>query len=128
MKAEIWELNKAVQSILLWLPLKLRIQRSWTSQFKKIRRSFKNKMLSSAEIKGGNLPYELKIKILKKLKNLDYEAFIIVFDKSNRYKIGYEYDNKELYGILASKLAELINIDKPTFIFIDKSKKQTERN
>ncbi|WP_296874294.1 hypothetical protein [uncultured Methanobrevibacter sp.] len=35
MKAEIWELNKAVKSILLWLPLKLRIPRSWTSQFKK---------------------------------------------------------------------------------------------
>ena len=95
---------------------------------KKSRRESKKKMLSSAEIKGGNLPYELKIKILKKLKNLDYEAFIIVFDKSNRYKIGYEYDNKETYDILASKLAELINIDKPTFIFIDKSKKQTERN
>jgi len=94
---------------------------------KKSRRESKKKMLSSAEIKGGNLPYELKIKILKKLKNLDYEAFIIVFDKSNRYKIGYEYDNKETYDILASKLAELINIDKPTFIFIDKSKnKQKE--
>ena len=31
---------------------------------KKIRRSFK--MLSSNEIKGGNLPYDLKVKILKK--------------------------------------------------------------
>ena len=90
--------------------------------------SFKKKMLSSAEIKGGNLPPDLKIKILKKLDNIDYETFIIVFDKINRYKIGYEYDNKEVYDILASKLAELINIDKPTFIFIDKSKKQTKRN
>ncbi len=35
-------------------------------------------MLSSAEIKGGNLLYELKIKILKKLKDMDYEVFIIV--------------------------------------------------
>lgn len=85
-------------------------------------------MLISAEIKGGNLSYELKIKILKKLKNIDYEVFIIVFDKLNRYKIGYEYDNKELYDILASKLAELTNIDKPTFIFIDRSKKQARRN
>ena len=33
---------------------------------KKIRRSFKKKMLSSNEIKGGNLPYDLKVKILKK--------------------------------------------------------------
>lgn len=84
-------------------------------------------MLISAEIKGGNLSYELKIKILKKLKNIDYEVFIIVFDKLNRYKIGYEYDNKEVYDILASKLAELINIDKSTFIFIDRSKNKQEK-
>ena len=107
--------------------IKVKDSKKLDKTIKKSRREFKKKMLSSAEIKGGNLPYELKIKILKKLKNLDYESFIIVFDKSNRYKIGYEYDNKEVYDILASKLAELINIDKPTFIFIDKSKnKQKE--
>ena len=93
---------------------------------KKTRRLFKKKMMTSSEIKGGNLPYELKIKILKKLNNIDYEVFIIVFDKKNRYKIGYEHDNKETYDILASKLAKLINIDKPTFIFIDKSKNKLE--
>ncbi len=93
---------------------------------KKTRRNFKKKMLTSNEIKGGNLPYDLKIKILEKLKNIDYEAFIIVFDKENRYKIGYG-DNKKAYDILASRLAKLIKIDKPTFIFIDKSKnKQKE--
>ena len=32
-------------------------------------------MLISNEIKGGNLPYELKIKILKKLNNIDYEVY-----------------------------------------------------
>ena len=84
-------------------------------------------MLTSNEIKGENLPYELKIKILKKLNNIDYEVYIIIFDKANKYKIRYEYDNNETYDILASKLAKLINIDKPTFIFIDKSKnKQKE--
>ena len=93
---------------------------------KKTRRDFKKKMLTSNEIKGGNLPYDLKIKILEKLKNIDYEAFIIVFDKENRYKIDYG-DNKKAYDILASRLAKLIKIDKPTFIFIDKSKnKQKE--
>lgn len=66
---------------------------------KKIRRNFKKNMLTSNEIKGGNLPYELKIKILEKLKNIDYEVFIIVFDKANRYKIGYD-DNKKAYDIL----------------------------
>ena len=34
---------------------------------KKTRRNFKKKMLTSNEIKGGNLPYELKIKISLKL-------------------------------------------------------------
>lgn len=92
---------------------------------KKTRRDFKKKMLTSNEVKGGNLPYGLKIKILEKLKNMDYEVFIIVFDKENRYKIGYG-DNKKAYDILASRLAKLINIDKPTFIFIDKSKNKQE--
>ena len=92
---------------------------------KKTRRDFKKKMLTSNEVKGGNLPYELKIKILEKLKNIDYEVFIIVFDKENRFKIGYG-DNKKAYDILAPRLAKLINIDKPTFIFIDKSKNKQE--
>ena len=92
---------------------------------KKTRRDFKKKMLTSNEVKGGNLPYDLKIKIIKKLKNIDYEVFIIVFDKENRYKIGYG-DNKKAYDILSSRLAKLINIDKPTFIFIDKSKNKQE--
>ncbi len=47
-------------------------------------------MLTSNEIKGGNLPYELKIKILEKLNNIDCEVFILVFDKENLYKIGYD--------------------------------------
>lgn len=88
----------------------------------KTRRSVKKKLLTSNEIKGSNLPYELKLKIFKKLKNVNYETFILVFEKINRYKIGYRYDNKELYDILASELAKLITITNPTFIFIDKSK------
>ena len=49
----------------------------------------------------------------------------VVASFENRYKIGYG-DNKKAYDILASRLAKLINIDKPTFIFIDKSKNKQE--
>jgi hypothetical protein len=93
---------------------------------KKTRRLTKKQILTSNEIKGCNLPYNLKIKILKKLDNVDYEAYIIVFDKLNRYKIDHGYDNNELYDILASQLARLINIDKTTIVFIDKSKNKMD--
>ncbi|WP_304087297.1 DUF3800 domain-containing protein [Methanobrevibacter ruminantium] len=35
----------------------------------------------SNEIKGNNLPKYIKIKILKRLENIDYEVFIIVLKK-----------------------------------------------
>lgn len=117
--------KKASSKYFVMAAIKVENSKKLENIIKKTRRDFKKKMLTSNEVKGGNLPYELKIKILEKLKNIDYEVFIIVFDKENRYKIGYG-DNKKAYDILASRLAELINIDKPTFIFIDKSKNKQE--
>ena len=92
---------------------------------RKTRNSTKKNIISN-EIKGNNLPKYIKIKILKKLNNINYEIFIIVFEKRNRHKISSGYDNKELYDVLASELAKLICIDDPTFIFIDKSKNKQE--
>ena len=117
--------KKASSKYFVMAAIKVEDSKKLEKIIKKTRRDFKKKMLTSNEVKGGNLPYELKIKILEKLKNIDYEAFIIVFDKENRFKIGYG-DNKKAYDILASRLAKLINIDKPTFIFIDKSKNKQE--
>lgn len=117
--------KKASSKYFIMAAIKVENPKKLDNIIKKTRRDFKKKMLTSNEIKGGNLPYDLKIKILKKLKNIDYNVFIIVFDKENRYKLGYE-DNKKVYDILASKLAKLIDIDKPTFIFIDKSKNKQE--
>lgn len=117
--------KKASSKYFVMAAIKVENSKKLENIIKKTRRDFKKKMLTSNEVKGGNLPYELKIKILEKLKNIDYEVFIIVFDKENRYKIGYG-DNKKAYDILASRLAKLINIDKPTFIFIDKSKNKQE--
>lgn len=91
----------------------------------KTRNSTRKNTISN-EIKGNNLPKYIKIKILKRLENIDYEVFIIVFEKINRYKISSGYNNNELYDELASELAKLINIDNSTFIFIDKSKNKHE--
>lgn len=79
-------------------------------------------MITSNEIKGSNLPEEVKIKIFEKLDNVDYQSFIIVLEKINRYKVEDAYDNKKLYDNLALELAKLINITSSSSIYIDKSK------
>ena len=93
----------------------------------KIKRKNRKKMKSSNEIKGSLLPDNMKKKLLKKLNTVDYEVYSIILNKQYLYKIGYNHTNNELYDILASKLAKIIPIDSPTFIFVDKSKnKQKE--
>lgn len=92
----------------------------------KTRRETKKNIITSNEIKGSNLPKEAKIKIFEKLDNVDYEVFIIILEKINRYKFKDAYDNKRLYDNIASELAKLINIDSSSMIFIDKSKNKEE--
>ena len=112
--------KKASSKYFVMASVKVENSKKLENIIKKTQRDFKKKMLTSNEVKGGNLPYELKIKILEKLKNMD-----IVWLLEYCYKLGYG-DNKKAYDILASRLAKLINIDKPTFIFIDKSKNKQE--
>ncbi len=92
----------------------------------KTRRETKKNLITSNEIKGSNLPKEVKIEIFEKLDNVDYETFIIILEKINRYKFKDAFDNKKLYDNIASELAKLINIDSSSMIFIDKSKNKEE--
>ena len=68
------------------------------------------------------MPKEIKFALFNRLNNIDYEVFIIIFEKIYRYKVPMGYDNKKLYDILSAELAKEINIDGPTEIYIDKSK------
>ncbi|WP_406534505.1 DUF3800 domain-containing protein [Methanobrevibacter sp.] len=87
----------------------------------KIRKISKNEIGYMNELKGFNLPNDIIKKIFKNLNKFDYETFIVVFDKSNRYKLK-DIDNNLLYDLIASELANLININEHTFVFVDKTK------
>lgn len=78
------------------------------------------------EIKGTTTPKNVKKDILTRLNNIDYQAFIIVFDKQNMYKINYDQDVNLLYDILASQLAKTIPINEKTIIILDKTKNKNQ--
>lgn len=78
------------------------------------------------EIKGTTTPDYVIKDIFKRLNNVDSQDFIVVFDKQNMYKIGYDSNVNLLYDILASQLAKLINIDEKTIIFMDKAKSKNQ--
>ena len=78
------------------------------------------------EIKGTTTPENVKKDILKRLNNINYQAFIVVFDKQNMYKIDYGYNVNLLYDILASQLAKTIQINEKTIIILDKTKNKNQ--
>ena len=78
------------------------------------------------EIKGTTTPVNVKKDIFNRLNNIDYQAFIVIFDKQNMYKIDYDHNTNLLYDILASQLAKLISIDEKTVIFVDKAKNKNQ--
>lgn len=84
-------------------------------------RIFKKQISKSNEIKGSTTPNNIIKNIFKKLKNVDYDVYVVIFNKNNKSKIRYK-DNNELYDIIASELAKIIHIGNSTSIIIDKSK------
>ena len=93
----------------------------------KSRRNNKKRIGKSNEIKGTTIPHEIKKKILKRLNKIDYQSFIIVFNKRDRYKINYKNDNHLLYDILSSELAKLINISSSTEVYVDRTRRNKQK-
>lgn len=90
----------------------------------KAHRNFKKQISKSNEIKGNSIPNNVIKNILNKLGAVDYEVFVIVFNKKNKYKVKFR-DNNDLYDIIVSHLAELIPIVSPSSVIIDKSKSKS---
>ena len=93
----------------------------------KTRRIYKKEIGQANEIKGSETPPKVKKRILKKLNQKKFKAFFIVFDKKYKYKLDYDNDNNILYDIISSHLAKLIDINDPTFIFVDKTKNKKSK-
>ena len=91
------------------------------------RRNYKKDIGKSNEIKGSRTPAKVKKHIIKKLNQKDYKVFIVIFDKNYKYKMDYGNDNNKLYDIISSYLANLININDNTHIFIDKTKNKKSK-
>ncbi len=92
----------------------------------KTRRIYKKEIGQSNEIKGSKTPSKVKKSILRKLNQNKYEAFILIFDKKEKYKLDYNKDNHKLYAILSSKLAQLIPIHDSTYIFVDRTSRNKD--
>lgn len=94
---------------------------------KKTRKNYKKDIGQSNEIKGFNTPPKIKKSILNKLNKKNYMAFILIFDKKYKYKFDFDCDNNNLYDIISSHLAKIIDINEPTYIFIDKTKNKKDK-
>lgn len=93
---------------------------------KKARRDYSKYLAESTEIKGTKIPPFIIKKILSRLNNIDYKAFVIVFDKQYKYKINFKGNYNYLYNVLAAELAAEINIGSSTVVYVDKSKNKKE--
>ncbi|WP_298535567.1 DUF3800 domain-containing protein [uncultured Methanobrevibacter sp.] len=89
-------------------------------------RKYKRRIYKSNELKATKTPNDINMDIIVKLNKIDNKVFAIVFEKSNIYKLDFQNDINILYDILASKLANLIEINDKTVIIVDKNKNQIQ--
>lgn len=89
-------------------------------------RKYKRRIYKSNELKATKTPDDIKRDIILKLQKIDYNVFAIVFDKSNVYKLDFQNDKNILYDVLASKLANMIEITEKTVIIVDKNKNKIQ--
>ena len=93
---------------------------------KNIKNNYPDIIGRDLEIKGTKTDPNIIKKILAKINNIDYEVSAIFLDKKNLHKIPNFYNHHELYDTLASKLAEIIIINSPASVMVDRSKSKHE--
>ena len=124
---ESGDLGEKGSDFFVMAAIKVKDSRTLERLINKTRRRYKKEIGKSNEIKGTTTPSKVKKSILKRLNNINSEIYIIIFDKNNKYKIDYKYDNNKLYDILSSELIKLIKINNTTEIIIDRTKTDREK-
>ena len=124
---ESGDLGEKGSDFFVMAAIKVKDSRTLERLINKTRRRYKKEIGKSNEIKGTTTPSKVKKSILKRLNNINSEIYIIIFNKNNKYKIDYKYDNNKLYDILSSELIKLIKINNTTEIIIDRTKTDREK-
>lgn len=89
-------------------------------------RKYKRRIYKSNELKATKTPNDINKDVISKLDKVDYNVFAIVFEKSKIHKFDFQKDKNILFDILASKLANLIDINDKTIVIVDKNKNQSQ--
>lgn len=89
---------------------------------KKVReRTLKKKLRESSEIKWSNSNEQIKEKVFKGIKNIDFEVFAIILNKPRVY--GYLRDEKhKLYNYLSKLIIAECSVNGSVELVVDRSK------
>ncbi|MCL2116406.1 MAG: DUF3800 domain-containing protein [Methanobrevibacter sp.] len=93
---------------------------------KKVRKNFFKEIKESQELKATESSVKLNKYIIKKLNKTNSEIFSAILKKENRYKLYHNNDKNKLYDLLASKIANQIEIKNHLEVRVDKSKTTKE--